>query len=82
MHFDDCSADGQTEAETFLTGAALLEGLENFLKMFRLDPNAGIAISMRSALRTGILRAHGEKTIPGREFRSVFQDVPKNLLQT
>ena len=43
VHLDDGLADGEPKAEALLASAALLEGVEDFLEMLRLDADTGVA---------------------------------------
>src|SRR5882724_1515936 len=68
--------DRKTETKTAKTPGngdlALFEGIENFVDLFRLDPNASIADS----------GFNNDTAFLWGEFHAVLDEIPKHLLQT
>src|SRR5260370_12790232 len=78
--------DGKAEAKTSKTAGdrnlALFEGVEDFIDLFRLDPNASIGDSDFNLLRRRIGRFDNDTAFSRGEFYAVLDKIPKHLLQT
>src|SRR5947207_11848866 len=78
--------DGKTETKTAKTAGdgdlALFESVENFVDLFRLDPNASIADSDFNLLRRRVNGFNNDTAFLRGEFHAVLDEIPKHLLQT
>ena len=78
--------DRKTETKTAKTPGdgdlALFEGIENFVDLFRLDPNASIADSDFNLVRRRIKGFNNDTAFLWGEFHAVLDEIPKHLLQT
>src|SRR6266478_915515 len=77
--------DRKTETKTAETAGdgdlALFEGVENFVDLFRLDPNATIGDSDFNLIRRWIDRFDNDAAFFRGEFHAVLDKIPKHLLQ-
>src|SRR6266480_7650680 len=78
--------DRKTETKTAKTPGdgdlALFEGIENFVDLFRFDPNASIADSDFNLLRRRVNGFNNDTAFLRGEFHAVLDEIPKHLLQT
>src|SRR6266446_10952665 len=86
MRIDQCFRNRKTEAETSKTAGdrdlSLLEGVEDFVDLFRLDTDASIGNLNFNLFRHRVARFDDDATLGRREFHAVLDEIPKELLQT
>ena len=59
---------------------SLLESVEDFFDLVRLDPDSGIGDTNFNFVRQNIRRRDRNSAVGGRKFDAVFDQIPKHLL--
>src|SRR5262245_29266887 len=81
MHFNDGFTDYETEPKSFAFRIGLFKRVKDSSYEFWLDADAIVADLDRDPSWAGIVRPHRNRAVFWREFASVAQKVPENLLQ-
>ena len=85
MGIDHRLRNGQTQsqaAETSSNGAlTLLESIKDFVDLVRLDSDPGVGDTDFDLFWCRVLRLYNNATVFRREFHTVLDEIPKNLLQ-